>query len=391
MTHGGRLVTGAAVLAIALSACQGSNAQEQAGYDGPAADDPTTAALDEAFGHLSTKARNIQFWSDRHAIDRLGLVDPDARSAEQAATALMDNIAATTYDENPGMGNLTSWTETMASGGAAFSELDVRWTMVVSAEPFATTDPVTVYRLVDGVDMAAVEADLLDAGFEHTDDGPWGRFALHGQLSEEVDMLGGGVIAGRYPKNFFPEVSVAADSHLVAVGDTDFVNVSGSTPTQALDALAPPDRDEIEYFDLSTEDTCWAPVDAATSNRATPDAIRAWHRKYDIESLGRPVASALSWQPGNPIALRQIFRDEAAARSAMANRQALFRGTATRDARPVGVFMPDHAESPYQQGWRMERAGNVLAVDYHARDLQAALDARSKHGLGFDVCDPYAA
>lgn len=399
MRHlGGRRASAGLLFAgLALAGCSdaGTSDDEDAARPVPVSADTTDVTpIEEALGLLPRDVGTVEFTSDRRSAERLGLIDDGATSVAELGVSYAEREADVDRSDLAAVGSLTEWVEEMTEGGATFSQADVRWSMSASTGDGLTADDhryVQAFRLVDGIDMSDVVGDLEDAGFARTSDGGWERFHLDGQLSDNVDVLDGNTIDGRYPEDFFPDVAVHPDAHLVALGDVEVLVPDGSSDEVlvALDPFLPDARDEVEHVALTTYQymTCYAAVDKATNYRATPEKIAAWSERFDVEDLGVPAFTMLLWTPGEDLVHRSFFKDEATAQRALAGRERLYDGVARTTEAALGVLMPgDGNESPYEPGWRMSREANVVTVLHNATDPANAVDTYARHGLGFDAC-----
>lgn len=389
-----------AVAALVLVGCSDARSSDPDDPDDPtkqvsvSEDSTDVSPVEEALGLLPPDVGLVDFSSDRHSAERLGLIDDDAATLTDLGTSYADRVDAVDQSDLAAIGALADAVEEMTEGGATFSQVDVRWTMLATTDHDPLDDDarsVQAFRLVDGIDMTDVVADLEDAGFERTTDDGWEKFHLDGQLSEEVDVLDGNTIDGRFPELFFPDVAVHPDAHLVALGDTEVLVPDGSSreTVEALRTLLPTAPEEVERFALTPYSymRCYEPVSVTTDNRATPRAIAAWSRQFGIEELGVPGATMLTWVPGEEVVHRSLFADEAAAQRALEGRKRLYGGAAVESEEPLGVLMPaDGNESPYEAGWQMSREGRIVTVLHNATNPDDAIYTYSRHGLGFDTC-----
>ena len=357
----------------------------------PSRDTTDVPPVEEALGLLSRDVGLIDFRSDRHSAERLGLLDDGATSHAELGATYADRAAEVPRTDLAAVSQLAREVDLMTEGGAAFSQIDVRWSMRASTGDPLDDDSasVEVFRLVDGVDMEEVLADLEDAGFERSEQGGWHRLHLDGTLSENVDVLDGNAIAGRYPRPFFPDVSVHPETHLVAFGDVGVLDPSGSSGVaDTLAAVLPGDLGDLEVLAITPAAyvRCWKPVDEVTGNRATPERISQWAQTYGIEDIGTPGVTLLAWVPGEDVVHRSFFTDADAAQQAFVARRRLY-AQARRDEEILGVLMPDGGnESPYEPGWTMTRTDRVIEVRHNRTDPAAAVDTYLLHGLGFDTC-----
>ena len=387
----------AAVLVAALTLAGCSDSQESGDASrtpAPVSEDSTDVSpLEEALGLLPRDVGLVDFSSDRHSADRLGLLDEGAPTVAERGTSYADQVDAVDPSDLAAIGPLAEWVEEMTEGGATFSQVDVRWSMRAAVGDGNTDDDarsVQAFRLVDGIDMADVVADLDDAGFERSSTDGWEMFHLEGQLSESVDVLDGNTVDGRFPETFFPDVAVHPGTHLVALGDVDVLVTDGSGGAlEELDPVLPSATDDVERFAVTAAAylQCYAAVDKATNYRTTPARLAAWSERFGIEELGLPGATLLLWTPGEDVVHRSFFADEAAARSALEARKRIYAGAALESEEPLGVLMPaDGNESPYEPGWQMAREGNVVTVLHNATNPDDAIYTYGLHGLGFDTC-----
>lgn len=393
---GGRGAAAFIVLAAAtMTACSGESESDEQAHVELRKDTSDVAPIEEAFSVLTADVGLVDFSSDRHSAVRLGLVDEDATSYAEMAAAFDARRGDVPATDLAAVSSLASDVELMADGGAAFSQLDVRWSMQVTTGTDPLDDDSTdaeVFRLVDGVDMDGVVADLEDAGFVRSSEGGWEVLDLEGMLSDHADPLDGLAIAGRYPDEFFPRVSVHPESHLVALGDVSDLDPSGGGSTQEL--LAVLDAEEpaaVEKVGITAAGfmNCFAPVDKVTGNRATVEKINRWVRTYDIAGVGAPGATVLQWVPGEDVVLRAYFQDEPAAQRALTARERLFDGPATVTDEAIGVLMPaDGNDSPYDPGWTISTRANRIEVRHNKDRPASAVETHQARGLGFDVCAP---
>ena len=385
-----------AVAALMLVGCSdaGSSDEKSTKPVSVSEDSADVSPIEEALGLLPPDVGLVDFSSDRHSAERLGLIDEDATSATELGTSYADHAGEVDSSDLAAIGALADAVEEMTEGGATFSQVDVRWSMLAATDHDPLDEDaqsVQAFRLVDGVDMADVVADLEDAGFERTAEDGWERFHLDGQLSEQVDVLDGNTIDGRFPELFFPDVAVHPDAHLVALGDTEVLVPEGSTgeTADAMRRFLPAAPEDVERFALTPYSymRCYEPVSLTTDNRATPRAIAAWSRQYGIEELGVPGATMLVWVPGKEVVHHSLFADEEAAQRALEGRQRLYAGAALESEEPLGVLMPNEGnESPYEAGWQMSREGSIVTVLHNATNPDDAIYTYGRHGLGFDTC-----
>lgn len=379
--------------AVTLAGCSSGGSPEPEGQSRalPVEDTSQVAPVEEALGLLSRDVGLVDFRSDRHAADRLGLLADDATSVAELGEAYAERLADVPDSDLAAVGWLATEADRMAEGGSAFSQVDVRWSMVAATGEPLDDDyaSVEVFRLVDGTDMDAVVADLEDAGFDRSTEDGWAHLHLDGTLSDHVDVLEGGGIGGRYPQSFFPDVAVHAETHLVAVGEVDVLDPSGSSGVA--DALVPMLDEDLADLELlavtpAAHVRCWRPVDKLTSNRATPARIRAWAATHAIEDLGTPGATVLTWVPGEDVVHRSFFADADAAQQALVGRERVY-AEARRSREPLGVLMPeDGNDSPYEPGWTMTRDDRVIEVRHNPTDPAAAVATYLERGIGFDTC-----
>lgn len=400
MRHAGghRAVASLLVAALALAGCShaGPSEDDEAGARpvSVSADTTDVTPVEEALALLPPDVGVVAFSSDRRSAERLGLIDDGAATVTDLGSSYADREADVDRGDLAAIGSLSEWVEEMTEGGATFSQLDVRWSMSATTGDGPTADDhrhVEAFRLVDGVDMADVVGDLEDAGFARTEDGGWEKFHLDGQLSDSVDVLDGNTIDGRFPEDFFPDVAVHPDAHLVALGDVEVLvpDRSAGEVLATLDPFLPAARDEVEHVALTTYQylRCYSAVDKATNYRTTPAKLAAWAERFDVEQLGVPALTMLLWTPGEDLVHRSFFKDEATARRALSGRKRLYAGAARTTEAALGVLMPgDGNESPYEPGWRISLEGNVVTVLHNATDPANAVDTYAQRGLGFDAC-----
>jgi hypothetical protein len=347
--------------------------------------------VEEALGLLSRDVGLIDFRNDRHAADRLGLFADDATSRAGLGEAYAERIADVPDTDPAAVSQLAAEVERMTEGGAAFSQVDVRWSMrATTGDPLdANPTSVEVFRLVDGTDMDEVVADLQDAGFERGTEDGWEHLHLEGMLSDHVDVLDGGGIGGRYPASFFPDVSVHPEAHLVALGDVGVLDPSGSSGVaDALTSALPDDVADPEVLAVTPAAHVrgWRPVDKLTNSRATPARVQAWAEAHAIEDLGAPDATLLAWVPGGDVVHRSFFTDADTARQALVARKRVY-AEARHSREPLGVLMPAGGnDSPYEPGWTITRDDRVIEVRHNRTDPAAAVATYLEHGLGFDTC-----
>jgi len=391
---GGRAATLVLVAAMTLAGCSGGGTTDDTSGStvSPREDTTDTTSVEEALGMLPPDLGYLDFRSDRHSAERLGLFDDGATSYAELGTGYADRVSDVPDTDLAAVSSLAGAVGLMAEGDAAFSQLDVRWSMsAFTGAGFADSEgrSVEVFRLVDGVDMEDVVADLEDAGFDRNSQADWEAFHLDGTLSDHVDVAEGGEIAGRYPRDFFPDVSVHARAHLVAIGDVSVLAPSGSSTTaDLLLRVLPDDLAGLERVMLTPSRylDCYRPVDKVTNNRATPEKIGAWAAKFGIEDLGVPSGSVLAWVPGEDLVHRSYFADAAAAQRALVARRRIYRA-AERSEEPLGVLMPaDGNESPYEPGWTMTRQAVAIEVLHNRTNPAGAVETYLQHGLGFDAC-----
>jgi hypothetical protein len=399
MRHLGGHRASAAVLiaAVTLAGCSAADQSDDEDAARPvpvSADTTDVTPIEEALGLLPRDVGVIEFSSDRRSTERLGLIDDGATTVAELGASYADREADVDRSDLAAIGSLSDWVEEMTEGGATFSQVDVRWSMSASTGDGLTADDhrhVQAFRLVDGIDMADVVDDLEDAGFARTSDDGWERFHLDGQLSESVDVLDGNTIDGRFPEDFFPDVSVHPDAHLVALGDVDVLVPDGSSGEvlAALGPFLPAAKDDVEHVALTSYQymQCYAAVDKATNYRTTPAKLAAWSERFGIEDLGVPAFTMLLWTPGDDVIHRSFYKDESTAQRALTGRARLYDGAARTSEAALGVLMPgDGNESPYEPGWRMSREGNVVTVLHNATNPWDAVRTYGLHGLGFDAC-----
>lgn len=348
------------VVALTLAGCSDADLSDDKGATPPipvSADTTDVPPIEEALALLPRDVGVVEFSSDRRSADRLGLIDDGATTAADLGSSYADREAGVDRSDLAATGSLSDWVEEMTEGGA----------------------------------MADVVSDLEDAGFARSSDGGWERFHLDGQLSDSVDVLDGNTIDGRFPEDFFPDVSVHLDAHLIALGDVGALVPDGSSDEVLgpLEPFLPAAKDEVEHLALTSYQymKCYAAVDKATNYRTTPAKLAAWSERFGIEDLGVPALTMLVWTPGSDVVHRSFFKDEPTARQALLGRTRLYGGAAQRSEAALGVLMPaDGNESPYEPGWRMSREGNVVTVLHNATNPSDAVHTYSLHGLGFDAC-----
>jgi hypothetical protein len=392
---GGRAAATVVVLAAMMMAgCSTGGSGDAARYVvAPAQDTGTVAPIEEALAILPREVALIDFSGDRLSADRLGLFDEDASSYADLGTTFADRRADVPADDVAATSSLAGDVAMMTEGGAAFSQLDVRWSMRATTGTGPTDDGTTfveVFRLVDGVEMDDVVADLEDAGFDRSSDDGWEVLRLEGQLSDHVDVEEGLAIGGRYPDAFFPEVRVHPDAHLVALGDVSVLDPGSTTdPTGLATALQADGLEDLERVGMTAAGfvRCSRPVDLSTDNRATPERIVAWQEKFDTTALGVPVVTVLSWAPGGDVVHRAFFTDENAAARAFTARKRIYAGAGERTADALGVLMPAQGnESPYDPGWTIETRANYIEVRHNQDRPGPAVQTYFERGLGFDAC-----
>lgn len=394
-TSGG--LAAATMVVLAATAMAGCSTGDPGGSATPAVSPRqhtgTVPPIEEALAILPPEVAVIDFSSDRHSADRLRLFAESSTSYADLGAAFADRRADVPADDLAAVGSLAGDIELMTEGGAAFSQLDVRWSMRATS-PTASgaedTTPVDVFRLVDDVEMDDVVADLEDAGFERTSEDGWEVLRLEGQLSDHVDVMDGYAIDGRYPDTFFPEVRVHPDAHLVALGDVSVLRPGSTTDPIGLAQLLREDGlADIERLGLVAAAfvRCWEPVDETTNSRATREKVTAWQEKFDIGSLGVPGVTVLSWAPGEDVVHRAFFTDEMAAARAFAARKRLYSGAAEQTEEALGVLMPAEGnESPYDPGWTIATRSNYVEVRHNRDRPASSLETYFEHGLGFDTC-----
>jgi hypothetical protein len=394
-----RWVASAVLLAAFVTGC--TEPQDKApGSFAPAADGAKESPLAEALSLVGPDTTWFEFYSDRRSAERLDLLGEEFDTAAAQATHFekaLDEVPST--DLAALGGELSEYMRVMVEGRAPFSQADVRWTLRMQTGTIETGERVLVHRLVDGVDMTTVADDLLKAGFEATDLGDgWVRYFMNGRLSDRVDVLGGNVVAGRYPADFFPEVRLHQERSLLVVGEGDGSEIldldGGELTPQELGLTSAGDAEDVEYLSLTAGGLlhCEDPVNVATDNRATPERIREWRADYNIARLGRPVVSLLYWVPSEPVVLKQAFRDVATARQAYAGRRQLYHGPASQSPNALGVIIPAGGDtrSPYEPGWTMALSGRTIEIQHNRTAPADAIHQHQAHGSGFDSCDPAA-
>lgn len=393
---GGRAAATFVVLAAAtMAGCSTSDdsGDEERSAVAPRQDSGSVPPIEEALAILPREVGIIDFSSDRSSAERLGLFDGDATSYDELGASFADRKADVPADDVAAISALTGDVELMTEGDAAFSQLDVRWSMRVTTGISPTDDDTTfveVFRLVDGVEMDDVVADLVDAGFDRSSDDGWEVLRLEGQLSDHVDVEEGLSLGGRYPDLFFPEVRVHPDSHLVALGDVSVLDPGSTTdPTGLATVLEAEGLDDLERVGMTAAGfvRCSRPVDVTTNNRATPERVVAWQEKFDIGSLGVPGITVLAWAPGKDVVHRAFFTDEKTAARAFTARRLLYSGAGERTEEALGVLMPAPGnESPYDPGWTIETRANYIEVRHNKDRPGPAVETYFERGLGFDTC-----
>ena len=228
----------------------------------------------------------MEFRSDRRSADRLGLLGADATSVIERGAAYADRLGDVPPSDFAAASSLAHFVEEMTTGGAPFSQLDVEWSLLAqqgsSREESTSTE---IIRISDEVDLTAAYTDLASAGFEQRSEGAWEAFHLDGQLTDHADMFNAGLIADRFPSRFFPVVRIHAASHLVALGDVSGLDPAGTEDETGLATILEADGlQDLEWVAMKTSafSYCNAPVDRATSNRATPGRIAAWEDRFGI-------------------------------------------------------------------------------------------------------------
>ncbi|GAA1449308.1 hypothetical protein GCM10009641_79210 [Mycobacterium cookii] len=349
--------------------------------------------LEEALAVLPAGVGGVEFRSDKRSADRLGLLGADGTSVVERGAAYADRRGDVPPSDFAAASSLAPFVEQMTTGGAPFSQLDVEWSLLAqqdsSREESTSTE---IIRVRDEVDLTAAYADLASAGFEQRSEGAWEAFHLDGMAADHVDTLNAGLIADRFPSQFFPVVRIHAASHLVVLGDVSGLDPTGAEDRTGLATILEPDGlQDLEWVGMKTSDFfyCGAPVARATSNRDTPERITAWAERFGITELGMPRSTVISWEPGQDVIHRSVFVDTAAAESAMTVREQMYSGVALDDSLALGVLMPaDGNNSPYDPGWTMVRQSNVIEVRHNEGRPRAALQTYASGGVGFDTCAP---
>lgn len=397
-----RAATTAIVLAVlALPACSSATPEELAVPTpggttdrdslGQAEEALALAPLEEALAVLPAGVGGVEFRSDTRSADRLGLLGSDATSVIERGAAYADRLRDVPPSDFAAASSLAPFVEEMTTGGAPFSQLDVEWSLLVqrgsSREESTSTE---IIRLSDEVDLTAAYADLASAGFEQRSEGAWEAFHLDGMAADHVDIFNASLIADRFPSRFFPVVRIHASSHLVALGDVSGLDPAGTDDKTGLASMLEADGlQDLEWVAMKTSAFfyCNAPVDRATSNRATPGRIAVWEERFGISELGRPQFTVISRAPGEDVIHRSVFTDTEAAESALAARERLYSGVALEDSFALGVLIPaDDNESPYDPGWTMVRQSNVIEVRHNQGRPLSALQTYASGGVGFDTC-----
>lgn len=165
---------------------------------------------------------------------------------------------------------------------AAFDDSDLEWEVV------GTTDGglVRVWKLSDDLDLAAVAADLEDAGYERSGSEDTPRLR-----AEITDVGADGLVGGRYPA-FLLDVAIVPDEHLLVSGTaTDLVLDAVADETDSLSDTGTfddlldhaPDEGALEYAALTVRPTCPGGETRGTALLAASEEPVAAVRLFDSE------------------------------------------------------------------------------------------------------------
>ena len=127
--------------------------------------------LEEALGLLPRDVGLVDFSSDRQSAELdSGLLDEAApRPSLELGTSYADAVAAVEETDLAAIGSLADAVEDMTEGGAAFSQVDVRWTMRANDRRRARPTTTAAWSRCSDWSTAStwptVAADLEDAGF----------------------------------------------------------------------------------------------------------------------------------------------------------------------------------------------------------------------------------
>jgi len=263
------------------------------------------SCLNEAMS-LFPGFEHIAFGDRGGAAQRLGLDELSPDEAVDTYAADFDSIASSPLAADLGK---------MAEGGAAFTELDVRWWMTLGGE--------STYRMVDGLDLDAVANDLLDAGYTESEVNGHRRFAAHAEAVEATT----GLVGGRYPWPLLEDLTLLPQQHVI---------VSSSAPDQltaAIDGDKPAlgsyqgfaelltVKGDPEYAEMVSGERyldCHRPMSKIAHNRLTPDLAAELSAELGYDQLGAPTARVFEAVPsadGVETYAVSVFEDARTARS----------------------------------------------------------------------------
>lgn len=323
--------------------------------------------FEEALEYLPHDASVVMF-SDRATLaERLELADVDADSSEDDIVDYGRAIA-----EAGGGTDLTAYLRPMLEGGAAFTSLDVEWQAMITSDGLGR-----VWKMSDDLDFDAVEEDLVDAGYDVTEEDDVRRYRV--ELGD-----GGSLIGDRYPALLL-ELAVLPDEQLIVSGGVEGVDAVLAAVAEDRDSLSDSGvyddvlaeaPTELEAALLQDSPTCGVPENMS--------AEAAQQVEEERGGLGTPDQQALYIAPedDDPTATTVlVFDDDAAAEADLAAREDyLSDAVDPRSAEPLDEYVD----------WEIDRDGSMVLVtaeyDPPARAWQMTLEDQDP----FAVCPPDA-
>jgi hypothetical protein len=321
-----------------------------------------SSRVEAALEYLPDDATTVTFLDRATLADRLDLADVDADSSEDEIADYVRAMA-----EAGGGTELTTYLHPMLDGGAAFTDLDVEWQAVASADGLGR-----VWKMADDLDFDAVHDDLVDAGYDATEEGDVRRYRA--ELSE-----GGALIGDRYPALLLG-LAVVPDEQLIVSGDVDGVDAVLATVAEDRDSLS----DSGAYDDVLADEPedleatlLWDDPSCGSPGILSPEAAERTEQERD--GLGTPHQQALyvAAADGDPTATTVLaFADDDAAQADLAAREDYLSDAV--DPR-TGEPLDEYAD------WEIERDGSLVLVT-------AEYDAPARAwGTAIEGQDPFAA
>lgn len=313
--------------------------------------------LEDALEALPDDASAVTFLDRATLAERLDLADVDADSSEDEIADYASAIA-----EAGGGTDLTQFLRPMLDGGAAFTSLDVEWQATTTADGLGR-----VWKMSDDLDFDAVEEDLVDAGYDVTEEDDVRRYRVG--LGD-----GGAMIGDRYPALLL-ELAVVPDEQLIVSGSVEGVDAVLATVAEDDDSLSDSgvyddvlaeEPEDLEAALLQDGPTCGVPENLP--------AEAAQQLEEERDGLGTPDQQALYIAPEDdePSATTVLgFADDDAAESDLAARED-YLGDAVdpRTAEPLDEYAD----------WEIDRDGSLVLVtaeyDPPARAWQMAIEGR---------------